>query len=154
MAIIYKAPTAQQIANTVYPDNVDFSTFVNGKTADLDPNWRPVKGPRIVAEKVVRKWIALSGEYHDTTIGVGLVTYVNSTLSPVEISALQAEMKAQAATTEGLDDIDVELDKDESTGVLTVKGNMVLTNGTTWIMIFTLSSDTLSKITLLGPNAF
>lgn len=154
MAIYYKVPSAQELVTPQYPDGVDFSTFVDGSTPDLDPNWRPIPGPRAVAEKILRRWIGVPGEYHNSAIGARLMTYLNAGLSPLDVSALQAELKSQAIGVEGLEDIDVRVTGPDAAGNVDVRANMKLSSGRRYDMVFRLSAVSIPKITLLGPNAF
>lgn len=155
MAIYYKVPSARDLISPQYPDNVDFSTFSDETgVGDLDPNWRPIPGPRAVAEKILRKWVCVPGEMHDRTIGARLMTYLNAGLSPLDVAALQADLKSQAIGTEGLADIDVRVTGPDAAGALLVRSEMTLVTGGTFVMVFSLSPTTTPRITLLGPTAF
>lgn len=148
---VYKLPSTASIQIPQYPNASDFSTFVDPSNPDLDPNWTPIGGPRAVAEHVMRRWITIPGEMHDDNYGAGLLRYINASMLPVEVAALQAELKDQAKQCEGVDDINVQLLRNDQ-GLVAVQGNMTLKNGTSWRYVFGLSTDTIQLITLLGTG--
>ena len=153
MPIIYNKPTVKQTSPTGYPDNVDFSTFVNNRDPGLDPNWRKISGARAVLERVARAWITVRGEMHDTTIGASLFTYVNATMDQAQIAALQGRLKLQAKARDGVGDINVIVQYNPQSGLVGIQGLLTLANGQTWQFVFSLTADKLKLITLLGPNA-
>lgn len=145
---VYKLQSTQlQVPG--YPANSDFSTFLDPNNPDLDPNWTPIGGARAVAEHVMRRWVTQPGEMHDDNYGVGIFNYVNASMLPVEVAALKATLKDQARQVEGLEDISIQLMRDDA-GNVRILGNMTLKNGTSWRYVFGLTSDNIQLITLLG----
>lgn len=142
----------RQVRVPVFPDQVAYSTFWDpNQESDLDPNWIKISGPRSVLEKVGRRWITNKRTMHNPFFGYPVFQYHNANMLPVELQALQAGMRAQALEVQGLDDISVQLQKNDR-GVVKISGDATLATGTIWPYVFQLSSDKLVLVTGLGPG--
>lgn len=145
-------------ANTgIYPDEADYSTFASNETfelggrryyggaADMDLSWTLINGPRAVLEHIARRLISPPGSYDDPEYGFDLNSYLNANLLPQELDSLQAAVRDQALSVEGVDDCVVTASL--LNNQLVVEIDVTLTESSEgYNMVFVLGPDTIPRI--------
>jgi hypothetical protein len=125
---------------------VDVSTFVDG---DLDPYFRPLSGPRAVAEAVVRRWTTPGGGlFFDLSFGVDVRELVSRAMTPQAIFALGAQLAAQAEEDDRVQSALVDVSFDGRTRKLTVRAEIRTAHGPFALVV---SVDRLS-VDILEPK--
>jgi hypothetical protein len=129
-----------------YPPRSDFSTYRSRDgTADMDPSWRPIGGPRAVLEHVARRITSPPGSYDDPDWGFDVTTFLNAALLTEQFNALQAAVRNEAVQVEGVDDCAVSTSL--SGGGLQVALAVTLENRAgTFDLVFVLSAATIPLI--------
>jgi hypothetical protein len=112
------------------PDNdygEDVSTFLDG---DLDPYFRPLTGPRVVAEAVVRRWTTPSGGlFFEPSFGVDVRELSSQAMTPQALFTLGALLAAQAEEDERVQSALVELSFNTKTRRLLVRAEIRTASG-------------------------
>lgn len=81
----------------------DVSSFVvnDEGVADLDPYFRIITGPRVVAEAVARRWTSPHGSlFWDPDAGQDVRDRLNAKLDPSQLDELAASLAAEAEKDE------------------------------------------------------
>lgn len=81
----------------------DVSTFVLNELgeADLDPYFREISGPRVIAEAVTRRWTSPKGSlFWDPDAGEDVTERLNAKFDPDSIHDVQASLSAEAEKDE------------------------------------------------------
>lgn len=125
---------------------IDVSTYVDG---DLDPYFRPLSGPRAVAEAVVRRWTTPSGGlFFDPSFGVDVRELASRAMTPQTIFALSAQLAAQAEEDDRVHSALVDVAFDPQTRKLRVRAELRTAHGPFELVV---SVDRLS-VEILEPK--
>jgi hypothetical protein len=124
----------------------DVSTFVEG---DLDPYFRPLAGPRAVAEAVVRRWTTPTGGlFFDPSFGIDVREHLSRATTPSGTYTLASQLAAQAEEDERVQSALVEVSFEVQTRRLRVRAEIRTARGPFTLV---LSVDQLS-VELLEPQ--
>lgn len=126
----------------------DFSTYwtADGQP-DLDPNFTPITGPRVVLEAVCRRLITPRKTMLDRDYGYDLRKLLQATLTSADVARIQAEIEAECLKDERIDAADVTVTLPLGTGELTVSINLSLVDQSTpFTLVFILTLDTIKII--------
>ncbi|MBI2392825.1 MAG: hypothetical protein HYV09_24785 [Deltaproteobacteria bacterium] len=125
---------------------LDVSTFVDG---DLDPFFRPIAGPRVVAEAIVRRWTTPTGAlFYDPAFGIDVRELLSRALSPHALFALRAQLAAQAEEDERVLEAHVEVELAAATRRLVIRARIRIAEGPFALVV---AIDDLS-LSLLEPT--
>jgi hypothetical protein len=131
------------------PDNdygEDVSTFLDG---DLDPYFRPLTGPRVVAEAVVRRWTTPSGGlFFEPSFGLDVRELSSQAMTPQALFTLGALLASQAEEDERVQSALVELSFNAQTRKLLVRAEIRTASGPFALVV---SVDRLS-VEILEPR--
>jgi len=131
------------------PDNdygEDVSTFLEG---DLDPYFRPLTGPRVVAEAIVRRWTTPSGGlFFEPGFGLDVRELSSQAMTPQALFTLGAQLAAQAEEDERVQSALVELSFNPQTRKLLVRAEIRTASGSFALVV---SVDRLS-VEILKPR--
>ena len=123
----------------------DVSTYVDG---DLDPYFMTIRGPRVVAEAIVRRWTTPQGAlFFDPSFGQDIRALLSQAVSPASLFALRAMLVAQAEEDERVLHARVDVVLDAPTRRLLIRGEIVTADGPFSLVV---SIDQLS-LELLSP---
>lgn len=123
----------------------DVSTCVDG---DLDPYFMTIRGPRVVAEAIVRRWTTPQGGlFFDPSFGQDVRALLSQAVSPASLFALRASLVAQAEEDERVLQARVDVVLDVPTRRLLIRGEIVTADGPFSLVV---SIDQL-KLELLSP---
>jgi hypothetical protein len=124
----------------------DTSTFAAG---DLDPYFRPLTGPRAVAEAVVRRWTTPTGGlFFDPSFGIDVREHLSRATTPSGAYTLASQLAAQAEEDERVQSALVAVSFDVQTRKLRVRAEIRTARGTFTLVV---SADHLT-IELLEPQ--
>ncbi|MBI2388631.1 MAG: hypothetical protein HYV09_03355 [Deltaproteobacteria bacterium] len=125
---------------------IDVSTFLDG---DLDPYFRPLSGPRVVAEAVVRRWTTPSGGlFFEPGFGVDVRELASQAMTPQALFTLGAQLAAQAEEDERVQSAHVDVSFNTQTRKLLVRADVHTAAGPFALVV---SVDRLS-VELLEPR--
>jgi hypothetical protein len=125
---------------------VDVSTFV---ADDLDPYFRPLTGPRAVAEAVVRRWTTPTGGlFFDPSFGVDVREHLSRATTPGGSYTLSSQLAAQAEEDERVQSATVTVAFDVQTRQLRVRAEIRTAQGPFTLVV---SVDHLT-VELLDPQ--
>ncbi len=100
----------------------DVSTFLEG---DLDPYFRDLSGPRVVAEAVARRWLTPTGAlFYDPAFGVDVRELLGAALTPERAFALRTKLAQQAEEDDRVDAADVDVSLDPRTRRLEIRASL------------------------------
>jgi hypothetical protein len=128
----------------------DFSTFrAADGTADLDPNWTPISGPRVVLEHIARRLMTPPGVMQDEDYGFDLRSFYSANLSQTDIRRIQNGVRGEALKVEGVDDVSVTV-LQMSDGSVEINLAVTLADEETYPMVFVLNADSVKLLPPLG----
>lgn len=128
------------------PYGVDVSTYVDG---DLDPYFRPLSGPRVVAEAVVRRWTTPTGSlFFDPSFGLDVRELASAAMTAPALFALAARLAAQAEEDERVQSALVDVQFDAGTRALTIRAEIRTAQGPFTLVV---TADRLS-VEILEPS--
>jgi len=110
----------------------DVSTYVENEDGelDLDPLFREIEGPVVVAESVGRGFETEPGELPwSEEDGADIGQLLNADLSRAELLAVATELEADARRDERVESIAVEHTFDEATNTLTISADGTTADG-------------------------
>lgn len=131
---------------------VDFSTYWNKETGqpDLDPNFVPIRGPRVVMEAVCRRLITPRKSMLDKNCGYDLRKLLQATLTSAAVARIQAEIEAECLKDERIEAADVTVQLPLATGELVIRIDLSLAEQSEpFILVFVLTTDNV-KIIMQG----
>lgn len=118
-----------------------FSTFTNPDgSADLDPNFAKISGPRVIIERIARKLMTPTGSMFRAGWGYDVRDLLQGSPTPAEVAAAQGEIKKQCEDEEEVSavTVTVNLRKDQ---VLSIEVVIALNTDQTFSLVFTLTAD-------------
>lgn len=123
----------------------DYNTLLGGGF-DLDPNFTQIKEPFIVvAQHVLRRWVVAPGQLDVSFIGAALGELLNGNLSADGLDELSANLRSQALTVDGLQDIALK-PLVITNHTLTIDAVITLVDGTSFNTVFALTAETIKLI--------
>lgn len=145
------ALTPQAGPSVVDPDGfgVDYSTFAGDGTVRLDLHFRPMTGPRVVAQRVARGWLIPRKKlFWDESVGDNLPAMHNHDWTPDNLRAWKIALENGAKKEDGCIDCRVTLTASAATRTLTVDGIVYTKAGS-----FPLTVVAGDAISILFPEA-
>jgi len=122
----------------------DVPTFVGG---GRDPFFRVIRGPRVVAEAIVRRWTTPQGAlFFDENFGRDVRDLLGQATSPRTLFALKNALVAQAEEDERVREVAVDVSLNIQTRRLFIRGEITTADGpfTLVVAITDLSVELLS----------
>ena len=124
----------------------DYGTDVSCLTS-LDPYFSLVSGAEGVAQAVARRLqTPLGGLLTDPTYGFDLRALLNEGVTRASTLAIQSGIEAQCLYDGRVDSAEVSVDVDYASGVCDIVVSLVLVEGETFSLTFTLSSSNLNLV--------
>jgi hypothetical protein len=120
---------------------IDINTMVNGEL-DLDPFFREVTGTKAVIQSVIRNWFSSEGTAFDLT------NLMNWDWQTRDLATLATLLEDAALADDRVSSCDVTVEGTESSEDLTIKGNVIMIDGTTSRFVLNVSGVTLELLEL------